>query len=55
MTVLFDINDHKSSLEKMISEQANIDFKIEGDLSLHLGIESKIKAKYLSILSLIHI
>mgnify|MGYP004190595621 CR=1 FL=1 len=49
MTVLFDINDYKSSLENMISEQGNIDFKIVGDLSLDLGIESKIKAKQLSI------
>ncbi len=49
MTVLFDINDHKSNLEKMISEQANIDFKISGDLSLDLGFNSKIKAKQLSV------
>tara|TARA_Y100000992_G_C21272863_1_gene497926 strand:- start:978 stop:1718 length:741 start_codon:yes stop_codon:yes gene_type:complete len=49
MTVLFDINDHKSNLEKMISEQANIDFKILGDLSLDLGFKTKIKAKQLSV------
>ena len=49
ITVLFDINDHKSNLEKMISEQANIDFKILGDLSLDLGVNTKIKAKQLSV------
>ena len=49
ITVLFDINDHKDSLEKMISEQANIEFKIIGDLSLDLGVNTKIKAKQLSV------
>ena len=49
MTVLFDINDHKANLEKMISEQANIDFQILGDLSLDLGFNTKIKAKNLSV------
>ena len=49
VTVLFDINDHKADLEKMISEQANIDFKILGDLSLDLGFNTKIKAKKLSV------
>ena len=49
ITVLFDINDHKSNLEKMISEQANIDFKILGDLSLDLGVKTKIKDKQLSV------
>ena len=49
ITVLFDINNHKDSLEKMISEQANIEFKIIGNLSLDLGINTKIKAKQLSI------
>ena len=49
VTVLFDINDHKANLEKMISEQANIDFKILGDLSLDLGFNTKIKAKKLSV------
>ena len=49
MTVLFDINDHKANLEKMISEQANIDFKILGDLRLYLGFNTKIKAKKLSV------
>ena len=49
ITVLFDINDHKDSLEKMISEQANIEFKIIGNLSLDIGINTKIKAKQLSI------
>jgi hypothetical protein len=33
----------------MISEQANIDFKILGDLSLDLGVNTKIKAKQLSV------
>ena len=49
MTVLFDINDHKANLEKMISKQANINFKILGDLSLDLGVNTKIKAKQLSV------
>ena len=49
VTVLFDINDHKADLEKMISEQANIDFKIFGDLSLDSGFNTKIKAKKLSV------
>jgi uncharacterized protein involved in outer membrane biogenesis len=49
VTLLFDINDYKGDLEKMISKQANIDFKILGDLSLDLGINTKIKAKELSI------
>lgn len=47
--VFFDINDHKGNLEKMISDQANIDFKILGDLSLDLGVNTKIKAKQLAI------
>ncbi len=33
----------------MISKQANIDFKILGDLSLDLGVNTKIKAKQLSV------
>ena len=33
----------------MISDQANVDFEILGDLSLDLGINSKIKASQLSI------
>ena len=49
VTVLFDLNDHKTNLEKMISEQANIDFKILGDLSLDLGFNTKIKARKLSV------
>ena len=49
IVVLFDINDHKYSLEKIISEQANIEFKILGNLSLDLGVNTKIKAKLLSI------
>ena len=49
ITVIFDINNHKDSLEKMISDQANIEFKIIGDLSLDLGVNTKIKAKQLSI------
>ena len=47
--ILFDINDHKYSIEKIISEQANIEFKILGNLSLDLGVNTKIKAKLLSI------
>jgi hypothetical protein len=49
IAVLFDINDHKDSLEKMISKQANIEFKILGDLTLDFGINTKIKANLLSI------
>ena len=49
LIILFDINDHKYSLEKIISEQANIEFKILGNLSLDLGVNTKIKAKLLSI------
>ena len=51
--ILFDINDHKYSLEKIISEQANIEFKILGNLSLDLGVNTKIKAKLLSIKKII--
>ena len=49
LTVLFDINDHKNNLEKMISEQANIDFKILGDLSLDFGFNTEVNAKQLSV------
>ena len=49
ITLLFDINDYKNNLEQTISEQANIDFKINGDLSLNLGINTKIRARELSI------
>jgi hypothetical protein len=49
IVVLFDINEHKYSLEKIISEQANIEFKILGDLNLDLGLNTKIRAKLLSI------
>lgn len=46
--VIFDVNDYKSDLEQIISEQSNIDLKIQGDLSLDLGIDTKIQAKQLS-------
>ena len=49
LIILFDINDHKYSLEKIISEQANIEFKILGNLTLDFGVNTKIKAKLLSI------
>ena len=49
MTILFDINDHKVNLENMISEQANIDFKIVGDLSLDIGFTTKIRAEQLFV------
>jgi len=49
LTLLFDVNKHKASLERMISEQANIDFKVLGDLSLNLGTDTIIRAKQLSI------
>jgi len=49
LIILFDINDHKYSLEKIISEQANIEFKILGNLNLDLGVNTKIKAKQLSV------
>ena len=53
IVVLFDINDHKHSLEKIISEQANIEFKILGNLNLDLGLNTKIKAKQLYIKKII--
>jgi len=46
---IFDINNYKSNLEKMISDQANIEFKILGDLNLDLGIQTRISAKALSV------
>jgi uncharacterized protein involved in outer membrane biogenesis len=46
---IFDINNYKSNLEKMISDQANIEFKILGDLNLDLGIQTKISAESLSV------
>ena len=46
---IFDINNYKSNLEKMISDQANIEFKILGDLNLDLGMQTKISAESLSV------
>ncbi len=46
---IFDINNYKSDLEKMISNQANIEFKILGDLNLDLGIQTRISAEALSV------
>ena len=46
---IFNINNYKSNLEKMISDQANIEFKILGDLNLDLGIQTKISAESLSV------
>jgi uncharacterized protein involved in outer membrane biogenesis len=46
---IFDINNYKSDLEKMISNQANIEFKILGDLNLDLGIQTRISAESLSV------
>ena len=46
---IFNINNYKSNLEKMISDQANIEFKILGDLNLDLGMQTKISAESLSV------
>ena len=46
---IFDINNYKSDLEKMISNQANIEFKILGDLNLDLCIQTRISAESLSV------
>ena len=46
---IFDINNYKSDFEKMISNQANIEFKILGDLNLDLGMQTKISAESLSV------
>ena len=46
---IFDINNYKSDLEKMISNQANIEFKILGDLNLDLGMQTRISAESLSV------
>jgi len=46
---IFDINNYKSNLERMISDKANIEFKILGDLNLEIGIQTKIRAESLSV------
>ena len=43
------MNNYKNNLEKMVSNQANIEFKILGDLSLDIGIQTKITAESLSV------
>jgi len=47
---LFDINDYKKDLENFISKKANIEFKIQGDIELDLGINTKINAESLSVM-----
>ena len=46
---LFDINDYKKDLESFISKKANIEFEIQGNLNLDLGINTKINAESLSV------
>ena len=47
---LFDINDYKKDLENFISKKANIEFEIQGDIELDLGINTKINAESLSVM-----
>tara|TARA_Y100000389_G_scaffold204538_1_gene257793 strand:- start:6693 stop:7490 length:798 start_codon:yes stop_codon:yes gene_type:complete len=49
ITFVFDINNYKTDLERIISKQANIDFKILGSLSLNLGVQSSITAQSIVI------
>ena len=46
---LFDINNYKSDLERVISKKANITLIIDGDLELNLGPATTIKAERISI------
>ena len=46
---LFDINNYKSDLERVISKQANITLTIDGDLELNIGPVTTIKAERISI------
>ena len=46
---IFDVNNYKADLEQIISEKANVELKISGDLSLNLGINSTLNAEKLSI------
>ena len=45
----FDINNYKNNLEDIISKKANIEFTIDGDLALDLGINTNIKATNLIV------
>lgn len=49
LTFIFDINNYKSDLENIISNRANIEFKIAGDLELDIGIHTHVRAKSLSV------
>ena len=45
---LFDINDYKKDLE-FYFKKVNIEFEIQGNLNLDLGINTKINAESLSV------
>ena len=46
---IFDINNYKSQLENIISEQTNTEFTISGNLELDVGTSTRIKAELLSV------
>ena len=46
---IFDVNNYKADLEQIISEKANVELRISGELSLNLGINSTLNAEKLSI------
>jgi len=45
----FDINNYKKKLEDIISEKANIELTIDGNLNLNIGLNSTIEATKLTI------
>ena len=47
--MFFDINNYKTNLENLISEKANIELTIDGDIALDVGIKTNIEAKNLII------
>ena len=49
LVFIFDINNYKSQLENIISEQTNTEFTISGNLELDVGISTRIKAELLSV------
>ena len=42
---IFDVNNYKADLEQIISEKANVELRISGELSLNLGINSTLNAE----------
>ena len=46
---IFDINNYKADLEQIISEKANVELRISGELSLNFGINSTLNAEKVSI------